>query len=252
MCFQSTVKHYLSFGKLGVMDRVKKVLSVLEDAGCDFWIDSGTLLGAVREGDLIPSDHDIDISILHNSALDVWALRRMFLAKGYTVQVLSYEGQVFKLVLHRRDVDDLGDRRYRVVDLRVFYLNHQGDYVRSTQIDRAEFHGVQGEITFRRYFYSARSRAASVLQMIFPRVGIDNFVMRALRPIIAVGCWQIPVSFVRETTDLGDGLRAPLDYEGYLGYRYGDWRTPNPDWNFRLDDPTLIYLPVHRAVSMPE
>ncbi|MFH1850931.1 MAG: LicD family protein [Candidatus Neomarinimicrobiota bacterium] len=29
---------------------------------------------------------------------------------------------------------------------------------------------------------------------------------------------------------------VPAEYEEYLAYRYGDWRTPREDWNFYKDD----------------
>lgn len=39
------------------------VVDVLNAAGIDYMLDSGTLLGIMREGDLIPWDNDIDITI---------------------------------------------------------------------------------------------------------------------------------------------------------------------------------------------
>lgn len=40
------------------------VIEVLNKLGLDYWMDYGTLLGAVREGDFIETDFDIDIGII--------------------------------------------------------------------------------------------------------------------------------------------------------------------------------------------
>jgi len=40
-----------------------EIAGVLDAAGVDYMLDAGTLLGIVRDGDLIPWDGDLDISI---------------------------------------------------------------------------------------------------------------------------------------------------------------------------------------------
>lgn len=162
--------------------------------------------------------------------------------------VMSYEGQVFKLMLHKKDKKGVGGDRYRVVDIRIFYPDEAGEFVQAMQIDRLRFGGVQGEKTLRRYFFSARMRVAGFLHRRLPKVAVDNFFMRLLRPIVGVGCWRIPAAFVKEIPSYNDMFHVPDNHEEYLEYRYGDWRVPNSDWNFRVDDPTLLYLPVGENV----
>lgn len=36
----------------------------------------------------------------------------------------------------------------------------------------------------------------------------------------------VPFQYISVVKDLGHGLLMPMDTEGYLNYRYGDWRTP--------------------------
>ena len=43
-----------------------KTTDLLKENGLGYWIDSGTLLGAYRDKNLIPYDHDLDIRLLPN------------------------------------------------------------------------------------------------------------------------------------------------------------------------------------------
>ncbi len=58
-----------------------------------------------------------------------------------------------------------------------------------------------------------------------------------------------PKRFYDEHTEIEYQNRkytVPKDYEGYLEYHYGDWRTPVKEWNFRTDDncvKEILYKP---------
>jgi len=56
-----------------------KTLDILEKHNIPYWLDDGTLLGIVRDGDLIPFDHDADIGIPGEYAEQVIALAPHFL-----------------------------------------------------------------------------------------------------------------------------------------------------------------------------
>ena len=62
---------------------LKDIHNVFARYGITYWIDGGTLLGAVRNKGIIPWDDDLDICIDHKDVQNVLALEPFFNAIGY-------------------------------------------------------------------------------------------------------------------------------------------------------------------------
>jgi len=73
-----------------------EIVEVLDEAGIDYMLDAGTLLGIVRDGDLIPWDNDIDITIPHRElpkllgVLNRFRVRRRWISKRFFRQSSPY------------------------------------------------------------------------------------------------------------------------------------------------------------------
>ena len=65
--------------------RIKKMLfetlDLFDRMGITYWLDDGSLLGIIRDGTLIPWDHDVDIGIPGESVERILALKYNFLPK---------------------------------------------------------------------------------------------------------------------------------------------------------------------------
>ncbi len=61
----------------------------LEAHAISHWLDYGTLLGAVRDGHLIPWDGDVDLGIFQHDAERVLALEPEFSSRGYRLWLLN-------------------------------------------------------------------------------------------------------------------------------------------------------------------
>jgi LicD family len=66
---------------------------LLERHGIVHWLDYGTLLGAVREGELIPWDNDVDFSMLQRQEQQALALAEKIAAAGYRLDT-SQQGVI--------------------------------------------------------------------------------------------------------------------------------------------------------------
>ena len=83
-----TMTNNLHFEKIKLKDRnyharMKKMLldtiDILNDNGIKYWLEAGTLLGVIRDGDLIPWDYDADIGIPEDMSDKIIELRAKFL-----------------------------------------------------------------------------------------------------------------------------------------------------------------------------
>ena len=67
------------------LDRIKRMLfeslDIFEKYSIKYWIDDGTLLGIIRDGDLIPWDHDVDVGISGESASKLMSIWYKFFPK---------------------------------------------------------------------------------------------------------------------------------------------------------------------------
>lgn len=61
---------------------LESIKDILDDAGIEFWLESGTLLGAIRDKDFIEDDKDIDISVKRENQSDITKLVREFKKMG--------------------------------------------------------------------------------------------------------------------------------------------------------------------------
>jgi lipopolysaccharide cholinephosphotransferase len=93
-----------------------RVVDFLDKYGVDYWLESGTLLGVVREGRLLPWDHDVDITIrIEDLPRIINKLKSFHFKYGYRVEI----------VVNRADATPLkkGDvRLIKIQSRRLFVL----------------------------------------------------------------------------------------------------------------------------------
>ncbi|XOV79315.1 MAG: LicD family protein [Aestuariibacter sp.] len=168
---------------------IKKISALAMKHNVHLVVDFGTLLGLVRDGDVIEWDDDVDISALAEDALDVERLLQQFVSEWTENEPKFY----LEKIVNKQDV---------VTGFLLKFREENGAFEKfNTSVClRKEIKGISKHLPSLGMFYSPAKHFQSFQT-------ID---------------WQeqkIPV---------------PYEYEDYLDYVYGNWKTPKK--NIQLTD----------------
>lgn len=176
----------------------------LNKYGIDYHLEGGTLLGIVRDGDLLPWDHDVDISINYADAKKFDKLRWKFYLKGYRVT-------------RRRGIQSYGPIKPN--DYRIFKMKPLG-------------------LAFLKMFYPPLAEKMVILD-IFVKTSDETYTYwQSMGKILRVDKSHYDSQEVVEF--YGHKLTAPYNYKGYLTAKYGDWSIPVKEWLCKEDEKAIV------------
>jgi hypothetical protein len=196
-----------------------------------YWLNSGTLLGIVRDGGLLAWDRDVDISVWESDRDAVLKLVSEFDPEHYRVETWRFGGAIYKIkAVSTRSEPTL------VFDVDLF--RKHGDMAVCPQYVPV--------LAFRHCWWLhriVRSLCHRVAYFLLERNGHhigDRFPLKHFHNVFT---WSVPSRFFERTTSLhvdGIDVKVPQQYEDYLAYRYGNWRQPVSNWKFWEDDLALL------------
>ena len=178
------------------------VKNILESLSINYWIEGGTLLGAVRDKKLIPWDHDIDMGIINNSNDIIKKMIKKLKSKFY-VSIKTFDTI--------EGVWNLG--KYRIIKVypkKYFFLKE------SLCLDIFIYYkGNVPNIKHEVYKYVVWGKNGFHKKEFFDNIEQINFY--------------------------GQLINVPSNYEEFLTIKYGsDWKTPKKKWNVAIDDGSIL------------
>lgn len=222
--------------------QLQRVLSLLNEYKIPYWLNSGTLLGLWREGDLLPFDLDIDISLWEEDAPGIGLIAPFLRKEGYTRYSASYKGLPFHYCFSPRD-----SRSLRQLDISIFRRSREYAWCPEYYF-RANPHRAAGR---NRSFIvgAARSGVRFCWRKLTSRVSLNVTVTSwPWRSFINMGTWWIPRRFFENLTFITEfNAFVPSPWEEYLAFRYGDWRVAKQDWVFHRDDGGFVDAPPYKV-----
>ena len=236
--------------QLELVDILLDLADICEKNNIQWWLSSGTLLGAARHNGFIPWDDDIDIVMLRK---DYKRLERVL----HKMQSEEYVYQSMRTDIEY--VNTFGKFRKRKGEVKIFggrykHLNFKGQFVDifciektsfiATRISRTLYVNLQ-HLTLNincRWLRHALIRFMEVLCL-----GIFNPILRLVGLInpkreyhYALGTgWVKHTFYAKHTFPLstiefeGHTFPAPKDVDAYLSNVYGDWRRLPTDEQIR-------------------
>jgi hypothetical protein len=236
---------------------------VLDAHGITYWVDSGVLLGLRREGRLLSWEKDIDLAVLISDEVKLLDSLDDFRAAGYTPSENRYRGHLYSVGL---EPDYSAETQEIRAAVHVFYSVDMYLVSPQTQIyvpppvpdvrhtPRTPV-GTLLKAAIEKWFYdepapgspkrASRAQGRATVPYRAARAiyrNIDRGRLAETWPISEVFVpltWVFPrdlvVPIARQQFGVGS-YPVPSQVDKYLTYRYGDWRQPEPDWCYWVDD----------------
>ena len=213
---------------------LREVKSILDERGVRYWLDQGTLLGAVRAKKFIPWDDDIDIGTMYNEVEKIKQQISPFRKKGFEISSLSN----FAIEIKKDSI---------VVDIYLFRIESDKAW-RYEYGSKSKIFSVLRRIGFLSYYKESVKIESFKRKMIY--LFIPKFIGKFIIKIWGFyGCkympWVVPKHYYEhldKITFYDMEFNIPSLVKEYLSYKYGNsWLKPNSNYNYLIDDGAIEY-----------
>ena len=226
------------------IDALTIVTKILRDNNISYFLDMGTLLGAIRDKSFIPWDNDIDIGVNPDNEISDENIRELsyrIFKGGFNITSTPT-----KICIKKKNTDIEINIQFYKNNLKYYYfLEHWVDNSKHRFISLFHSH-LNNEIIYKnghnikfkcQAFFSKILRGLGLLipkktlSFLFKRVSYINWNVKVPKKLLSEHieyCFYDKIFFV------------PKEYKTYLKYRYGDWNKKVKDYNFLTDDRAVL------------
>jgi len=200
-----------------------EITEILNKNDIFYWIDSGTLLGLVREGKLLPGDLDIDISIPSNERKKVLGLLHEFERIGYFFKERwTYKSVTYIFKLKHKD-------KNRVIDFQVYFENKIENIWYSPQFVNRKSTNILSKLIRKviHDFIIGKSENKDTAKYTY---AYDHITWVEGKELIGIP------KYLENTT-----IKVPEDHIAVLELHFGSsWKIPIRNWDFIRDDGAFV------------
>jgi len=229
------------------VETLKKIKGILDENNINYWLDEGTLLGAVREKKIIEWDHDIDFSVWYT---DLEKIKPLFSEINKTgVQVCFFEWKKhIKMVDKGYEIDI---NLYHLKDENAVRMWHVSNklgrildyFIWTMHLKNPEKRKFNVPFFITRTLVRLSNKLSEKVNKKILKKLEKTYEKKGCRIVQRV---TVPSYFFKELTNLEFykmQFKVPKKTEEYLEYRYGkDWRIPKRDYVFYEDDQSAVKI----------
>jgi hypothetical protein len=199
-------------------------IEIINKNNIPYCMDSGVLLGLMRDGKLFDHEKDIDLQMWVGNENKVTALIPQLEAMGWKVTLWLYKGLIYQIRIQRP----------KAIPIHIMLFRKHGEWAwcPAGRATGSPFSSKLG-----RYVYWLFVKIRRKLRNRLVTTDVTRWPWRVRRDLAT---WWIPASFFENTVfNEKHNVYIPGQWDKYLQYRYGNWRLPVEDWDFWVDDGAL-------------
>lgn len=224
--------------QLRMLDILIKIDKICQEHNISYWLDGGTLLGAVRHGGFIPWDDDIDIAVMHNEYTKLLKILSKELPPNLKVQTPQTDKHYYSPFAKIRDLDS------EIVEKGFYPYQYNGIFIDIFPIHKANktLAKISGILTERYLLYatcrnslSEPIRRKKILFRFFC-FKIFNFSLSLINKLVKhnhlnyywgtyykLNCLKEDIIPVTRILFEGHYFNAPQNYSTVLKYQFGNY-----------------------------
>ena len=233
----------------------KLVVKILTKNNINYWVCHGTLLGIIRENELLSWDHDIDFAVWDDEY-----------SKKDIIQIFSSEGrfnQEFVLEEMNSLHFTINDYKHKRLDINFYSRDSSKAYIKWLILSNSTISKIYNffinlittDISLRQIM---RSSNGIIMELIKLFIALPFLLIRFFLPKIIIKLLSKKLSKKYDSTGysypielmkhkkikfLDIDINVPIESEKVLKYTYGeDWRLPKKNYIWHKDAKNLLHL----------
>ena len=194
---------------------------ILHQHEIPYCIDSGVLLGLMRDGRLFEHEKDIDLQMWSDDKDKIIEIFPELKAMSWRCTIWLYKGLIYQVRVHRPGQIPIHIMMFR---------KHEG----WTWCPAGKTIGNPFSCKVGKKLYSAFVKLRRKVRNRLVMTDVSSWPWNVRR---VLATWWVPAEFFEHTVyNEKYKIYIPEQWDKYLEYRYGNWRVPAEKWDFWVDD----------------